>query len=102
MMTLFFDRTNPNWINDPDGNEYLIRVEEQYLNDLFRANGYIYVSTVYKTLGFEFNPYDPDKMYKKDDCERIELQQTRVEIKDETDEYNHAVIIKINFKRKES
>lgn len=49
----YFTRTNPNWENDSDFVETFLRMQQNYANDLLRANGHLTLNKVYDMLGFQ-------------------------------------------------
>lgn len=49
----FFDCSNVNWIDDPDSNLFFVTRIEQWANDKLKANGYLYLNSVYEMLGLE-------------------------------------------------
>ncbi len=50
---VLFHEGNPNWTNRPEWNLMWLRGHQSYLNDLFKAQGYLFLSDVYDALGFE-------------------------------------------------
>lgn len=50
---VFFHEGNPNWTSRPEMNLLFLRGNQTYLNDLFQAKGYLFLSDVYDALGFE-------------------------------------------------
>ena len=49
----YFTRTNSNWENDFDFVETFLRMQQNYANDLLRANGHLTLNKVYDMLGFQ-------------------------------------------------
>lgn len=49
----YFTRTNPNWENDSNFVETFLRMQQNYANDLLRANGHLTLNKVYDMLGFQ-------------------------------------------------
>lgn len=49
----YFTRTNPNWENNSDFVETFLRMQQNYANDLLRANGHLTLNKVYNMLGFQ-------------------------------------------------
>lgn len=73
LYTRTFDYKNPNWIyNDPFMTGKWLEGQERYANDLLRANGYIFLSTVLKALGYKETPESRvvGWIYDKDDLTR--------------------------------
>ena len=48
-----FDEANPNWSKDPMQNLIFVKSKLNYANDLLHARGYLFLSEVYKELGFD-------------------------------------------------
>ena len=48
-----FDDKNKNWKKDPEYCRMWLRMQQQYANDLLKANGYIFLNDVYTMLGFK-------------------------------------------------
>ena len=48
-----FDEANPFFEKDSEYNLMFLRQQQQYANDLLRANGRLFLNDVYKMLGFE-------------------------------------------------
>ena len=42
--------------HDTQANNVFIRQQEIYLNDLLKTRGYIYLNTIYETLGIKWDP----------------------------------------------
>ena len=43
---------NPNWEKDSDYNFYFLKGQQEYMNDLLRSRGYLFLNEVYEALGF--------------------------------------------------
>lgn len=64
----FFDEASPYWEKDPEFNLTFLKIQEKYANDLLKAQGYLFLNDVYKSLGLEPTKagqvvgwiYDPD------------------------------------------
>lgn len=64
----FFDESSPYWEKNPEYNLMFLKSEQNYANDLLRAQGYLFLNDVYKRLGIEPTKagqivgwvYDPD------------------------------------------
>jgi len=48
-----FDELNPNWSKVPHQNQFFIQSVQNYMNDLLRVRGYVFLNEVYKALGME-------------------------------------------------
>lgn len=47
----FFDELNPNWSKDPTSNMFFLKAQQQFANDKFDAQGYLFLNDVYDSLG---------------------------------------------------
>ena len=47
-----FDESNPNWEKDSDYNFYFLKGQQEYMNNLLRSRGYLFLNEVYEALGF--------------------------------------------------
>lgn len=67
----FFDEASPYWEKDPEYNLTFLKIQEKYANDLLKAQGYLFLNDVYKSLGLEptkagqvvgwiYDPENPD------------------------------------------
>lgn len=67
----FFDEASPYWEKDPEFNLMFLKSQEKYANDLLKAQGYLFLNDVYKSLGLEptkagqvvgwiYDPENPD------------------------------------------
>lgn len=46
-----FDRHNPNWSPTPEYCVLFLRASQNYLNDLYKVHGYLFLNEVYQQLG---------------------------------------------------
>lgn len=46
-----FNETNPNYCRDPEMSFAFLRAQQQYLNDLLRTKGHVFLNEVYDALG---------------------------------------------------
>lgn len=49
----FFDVGNPYWVKDPEYNLMFLHQKQNYLNDLLKVKGRVFLNEVYKELGME-------------------------------------------------
>jgi hypothetical protein len=55
-MTITFDKNSPRWSVKPDMNLQYLMMQDNYLTDLFKRRGYIYLNEVYEAFGAVWNP----------------------------------------------
>ena len=49
----FFCEDNPNWVKDAEANLFFVKSQQNYLNDLLKSRGYVFLNEAYERLGFE-------------------------------------------------
>jgi Family of unknown function (DUF6353) len=49
----FFDETNDSWSRDPEVNLFFLKSQQNYANDLLKANGHIFLNEVYDLIGLD-------------------------------------------------
>jgi Family of unknown function (DUF6353) len=49
----FFDETSLSWDRDPEVNMFFLKSQQNYANDLLKANGHIFLNEVYDLLGID-------------------------------------------------
>jgi Family of unknown function (DUF6353) len=49
----FFDETCSSWGRDPEVNLFFLKSQQNYANDLLKANGHIFLNEVYDLIGLE-------------------------------------------------
>lgn len=53
---VFDENTNPNWQSQPGWNELFLESRMNYLQDLLRTQGYLFVNTAFEQFGFKLIP----------------------------------------------
>lgn len=49
----FFDQLNPMWSKDPEINKLFLRQQQNYLNDVLKIRGHLFLNEAYDALGFD-------------------------------------------------
>lgn len=65
MKTIIFDESCVSWTGDPDFDRMLLDSQIDYLKDLCRFKGYLYLDKVYDTFGVAWNPDDDNVCYRQ-------------------------------------
>lgn len=58
-MDAIFDKSSPMYDTaDKDGNKnkYFLQIKQEYVNDILRVRGYIYLNQIYEQLGLCWDP----------------------------------------------
>lgn len=55
---IMFDKSSSLWEKDFEFNKLFAKSQLLYIRDRYRANGYIYLNTIYEKLGIKWNPYN--------------------------------------------
>ena len=55
-MTIYFDKNSIYWNNDNKMNEYFLNSQTDYIRDLIKNRGYIYLNQIYEILGIKWEP----------------------------------------------
>lgn len=53
-MTIYFDKNSIYWNNDNKMNEYFLNSQTDYIRDLIKNRGYIYLNRIYEILGIKW------------------------------------------------
>ena len=58
-MTIYFDKNCAYWSNDNKMNEHFLNCQADYIRDIVKHRGYIYLNQIHEILGAEWEPrYD--------------------------------------------
>lgn len=49
----FFNESSPHWQDDPECNRLWVQCQQEYLNNLLRARGHVFLNEAYDALGLE-------------------------------------------------
>lgn len=49
----FFDQTSTSWSRDPEVNLFYLKCQQNYVNDLLKVRGHVFLNEVYDKLGME-------------------------------------------------
>ena len=63
MMTIVFDKNSPAWTKNPENNKLFLYYQQNYINDLLKARGYIFKNQIYELLGITWDPNDENTCY---------------------------------------
>ena len=55
-MTIYFDKNCAYWSNDNKMNELFLNCQTDYIRDLVKHRGYIYLNQIYEILGAKWEP----------------------------------------------
>lgn len=69
MRTIIFDKDAVHWTKNVDYNMSFVKMQGNYLKDLFNVRGYLYLNQIYEKFGVEWNPEDNNDLYLIDDGE---------------------------------
>ena len=54
-MTIYFDKSCPYWSKDDEMNRYFLNHQMDYVMDLIKHRGYIYLNQIYEQIGVEWD-----------------------------------------------
>ena len=100
-----FDETCVEWKDDANYNHTFLNTQQNYANDLLRAQGYLFLSDVYKMLGFKETPesrvlgwiYDPENNTDNDNYISFGIYDVHSEEKrDFINGYEKCIILDFN------
>lgn len=58
-VSIIFNRKSAAWeIDNPDFNRVFVKAQMEYVKELYRARGYIYLEQIYTCLRIKWNPYN--------------------------------------------
>ncbi len=56
-ITIRFDKNSSKWVDENfEFNRLLVKTQHEYIKDLCKHQGYIYLNTIYELLGLKWNP----------------------------------------------
>ena len=85
--TIKFDRDCVGWTDKDYINQHYLNLQTQYISELTKARGYLYLNSIYECLGAKWNPEW------KNICLLAEFGELTYEI--ERDEETESYLIKI-------
>lgn len=56
MKTIIFDETSASWTKYTDCNSMFLRYQANYIEELFKHRGYMYLNQIYEHFGIGWNP----------------------------------------------
>ena len=58
-ITIRFDKDSSKWVDKNfEFNRLFVKTQHEYIKDLSKHQGYIYLNTIYELLGLRWDPYD--------------------------------------------
>lgn len=92
--TIKFDDSNINYINNIDNNLMFLRMTNNYINDLLKAKGYIYLNQIYEMLGVEWDPKRENICLLYDTIDKIDFVYTTLDYRLLK---SHAILVDITY-----
>ena len=71
LKTINFDKQNPYWVDNKGYNLTFLKTNENFINDIIRYQGYVYLNLICERLGVGWNPDDENLCVKSDKKDRI-------------------------------
>lgn len=63
MKTIKFDKNATHWNRNEEINSYYLSAIKDYILDLFKIRGYIYLNQIYEHFGIRWNPKIENDLY---------------------------------------
>lgn len=76
MRKIMFDESSFMYSNDKNFDVHFLVAQERYVNDLFKARGYIYLNQIYEMLGIKWNPKHRNKCFIYENGKSIYFDET--------------------------
>lgn len=55
-MTVYFDKSSIHWDDNNEVNQYFLNHQMDYIRDLVKYRGYVYLNQIHEILGVEWEP----------------------------------------------
>ena len=68
---VMFDKECINWMNTMQYNYNFLRTQENYINDIIKYRGYIYLNQIYEILGINWHPDYENPCVRNDGAYRL-------------------------------
>lgn len=68
-----FDKSSSSWEKDFEFNKLFAKTQLIYIMERYRANGYIYLNTIYEIFGLKWNPYNENTCWVRERDKKLEL-----------------------------
>lgn len=78
MKEMIFNKANPNWSSDPVFVQNFLDMKQNYFNAWINQKGYVYMDTIYRSLGFDWDPNDNNFKFVKGDVDGIKIIRTGI------------------------
>lgn len=74
METLHFNETSMGWTKNDATNRHWLQLQIDYLQELLKYRGYLYLNQIYETLGIEWDPEKVNICYRLESGVKIDMQ----------------------------
>ena len=89
-----FDIQSPAWMNDRQYKHCFLRAQENYIKDILKERGYIYLNQIYELLDVRWNPDDDNLCFKYDGVNLKKLIEFEV-----FDQEDNSILIHILYRK---